>query len=100
IRDFHVTGVQTCALPISNVTLTLCAGLPYLLSGWNVGLRSAIYEPVGWVVLFTVLTALALSRAGRSLKAPDAPRSLAIPTLSLEIGRASCREGGQNSVGG
>lgn len=68
---------------IANVTLTLCAGLPYLLSGWNVGLRSAIYEPVGWVVLFAVLTTLAISKAGRSLRAPDAPPSLAIPTLSL-----------------
>src|SRR5690606_39643742 len=38
IRDFHVTGVQTCALPIypfSLVTLLIAVLLPLLLGTWQ-----------------------------------------------------------------
>src|SRR5690606_41155512 len=34
IRDFHVTGVQTCALPISQVSFQFKPGTPRPFSGW------------------------------------------------------------------
>src|SRR5690606_40850236 len=38
IRDFHVTGVQTCALPISRPSRSLCS----VLANW----RRTGYDPV------------------------------------------------------
>src|SRR5690606_40370970 len=36
IRDFHVTGVQTCALPIFNVQAVRCTRLFIVFLKWNV----------------------------------------------------------------
>lgn len=46
----------------ANVTLTLVAGLPYVVHGIDAGLRSAIFRPVGWLVLIAILCALLASR--------------------------------------
>lgn len=35
----------------ANTTLTLIAGLPYVMNGVDAGLRSAIFGPPGWIVL-------------------------------------------------
>lgn len=42
----------------ANLTLTVAAGLPYVMHGVDAGLRSAIYRPVGWLVLVAAIVAL------------------------------------------
>src|SRR5690606_41180928 len=77
IRDFHVTGVQTCALPISHLTERLNP-----------------FQSGGCQILFSFDKYLLLTY-----------RQLALPTVlliidhyrstcdtPLQIGRASCRE--------
>src|SRR5690606_39731651 len=89
IRDFHVTGVQTCALPI----------LVADRLGWAVLDSGALYR----------LTALSVLRSGVNANDVDAVAQLA-RTLNVtfdgerilldgkEIGRASCRERGRRTV--
>src|SRR5690606_39901957 len=79
IRDFHVTGVQTCALPIWNLRKSLAfhSGLLGLL---------AFFEHAAPLCL---PSAPALARLVAGLTLPG----LAI----VQIGRASCREGGESS---
>src|SRR5690606_40683775 len=85
IRDFHVTGVQTCALPIS---LQAAAGYvvgiyrgrhPY---GTFAEVRALAYA----VVLVGALTSVLVFALGTQW---NVPRSVA---LIAKIGRASCRE--------
>src|SRR5690606_40842251 len=91
IRDFHVTGVQTCALPIFGGFLTVHAmntiaadklpiPLPLLpLAGGAMGLLFGV-----------IFGAVSTRRAGTVF----AMISLGLGEL-IEIGRASCRERGQ-----
>src|SRR5690606_41025061 len=85
IRDFHVTGVQTCALPI------------YGPSG------RAAPALCSWYGTSPLLFGVARSRGGpapapptaRSAAAAGAPpccRPAGAPRPAPEIGRASCRE--------
>src|SRR5687767_15756448 len=78
IRDKLVTGVQTCALPIYSSTRLFGRGV---LSG--VGVRRALSVAIR---LF--------SKSTRSLRMTDfwPFSSMNWTTLSLKIGRASCRE--------
>src|SRR5690606_40774365 len=68
IRDFHVTGVQTCALPISISSL----------ARHRPGRTTA-----GWSRARSSLVVIATST---SLPCPSRP------SVRLKIGRASCRE--------
>src|SRR5690606_40144112 len=84
IRDFHVTGVQTCALPISD-DLALTVAL-------------AIFIIVVWAnLLGSVLPLLAI----RLRIDPTVVSGPVMSTLvdATEIGRASCRERVWISVG-
>src|SRR5690606_40700996 len=82
IRDFHVTGVQTCALPI-----------------WR---RRALAAGAG-----SRATHARAARTTRPAGLPEdqrwqgpAPRGARAPTARLgQIGRASCRERRENSAG-
>src|SRR5690606_39478378 len=75
IRDFHVTGVQTCALPILAVALLQ---------------RGAWRGP-------TLLLAPAVAALGL---APQLPEGVPVTIVhGVEIGRASCRERVERSVG-
>src|SRR5436309_4116582 len=65
IRDFHVTGVQTCALPIYASRVMVRVASDEMMGAW------------------------AVFRAGPS-STPRKPSPLAI--RSRKIGRASCRE--------
>src|SRR5690606_39945915 len=79
IRDFHVTGVQTCALPIS----TSCGILPVAASQ-VVNVRAAAAE-----------RARVLAPAPVSARAPSQERSAVTSSsagaIRSKIGRASCR---------
>src|SRR5690606_39658014 len=86
IRDFHVTGVQTCALPIFSRSRS---SLPLLKKGTALAGTSTVSPVRG----------LRPVRAGRlrTEKAPK-PRSSTRPpsdrvsVMQPKIGRASCRE--------
>src|SRR5207245_4323720 len=93
IRDATVTGVQTCALPISNVVVGD-------IEGWGYGVSVEAYE--SWMAAFESVTGspfpffhLDVDWVGR----PDWPQAaLQLEALAHdhgEIGRASCREGGE-----
>src|SRR5690606_39959893 len=56
IRDFHVTGVQTCALPIFTNNLLLKAG-EVVLAG--TGVKAAI--PEGYVGLVVIRSGISLT---------------------------------------
>src|SRR5690606_39938927 len=80
IRDFHVTGVQTCALPISRGA---ASG-----DGWGMTATGAEYDDQGGASRF-------FPTFRYEAKAPteERPRvnGVAHPTVK-QIGRASCRE--------
>src|SRR5207302_3218536 len=85
IRDFHVTGVQTCALPISSEV-----GL--LLEPLICGPSSSEGGPQ-----------MSGSRSYPTSDASEKPESgevvLSLKTVQKKIGRASCRERGCMSGG-
>src|SRR5690606_40835377 len=97
IRDFHVTGVQTCALPISLIQS----------SDFQV-------ERLGSTVSYAELHATLLERVQESgvtvLHGPPAQvagqdgQAVVVrqgdSDLRCEIGRASCRERGEETVAG
>src|SRR5437588_2758058 len=91
IRDHCVTGVQTCALPISPRKGGLVLGV-----GITLVVTLLLLATVRWwakwffaVCCLTTLRALVMGALGRTISVP----SIAAP----EIGRASCRERGSSS---
>src|SRR5262249_56843927 len=88
IRDWSVTGVQTCALPIYVAIAPLWKGQRFpmsaCISGWSMLNRCpAVISDI-----------YADSRIPH-----DAYRPTFVKSLVMEIGRASCREREQASVG-
>src|SRR5690625_7351243 len=84
IRDGHVTGVQTCALPISVIEVGVDvanATMVVLLDAERFGI-SQLHQLRG--------------RIGRG----GLPGLCLLVSGSEEIGRASCRERGEMEVGG
>lgn len=47
---------------VTNTTLTLATGLPYVIHGVDPGLRSAAFGASGWLVLVVTISGLALTR--------------------------------------
>src|SRR5690606_41192478 len=97
IRDFHVTGVQTCALPIweegtesPHGTLVLQAPRlgPYCYEGRGAGGRRRVGERVG-----PPPTGIGNGRTAEELVGDLFGRT------DLQIGRASCRERVEGTVG-
>src|SRR5690606_40906316 len=92
IRDFHVTGVQTCALPI------LVAG------AGSTAMRSVVV----WAAA-CARVALAGSHGGALVAGTSFVIGVGVGARSLahhsrvdtatKIGRASCREGGEDAAG-
>src|SRR3712207_8341992 len=77
IRDIGVTGVQTCALPISSVTLPT--------------VRTSIPAPPRWSIVLFAMTKL--SRPVSPSRYIPAALMFQIRLYRMcEIGRASCRE--------
>src|SRR5690606_39880633 len=88
IRDFHVTGVQTCALPISGKT----PGRRLLVSTCKLSPFHFQFTPtqaINWSRLST-------SRI-RGIRWKVTTCSLSKDAASKEIGRASCRERGSSA---
>src|SRR5690606_40771210 len=93
IRDFHVTGVQTCALPISrSMARTIIA------NGTVVTATDRV--PADVLVEDEKIVALAApgSHDWTADETIDAAGKYVIPGGIDEIGRASCRERVQLSV--
>src|SRR5690606_40656939 len=92
IRDFHVTGVQTCALPISRDARGASRGA-VVASGrrWRMG-RSAIAVGLGCGPLGFVAGWLAAGSLAASGSAPAAA-VIAERPASVENGRAAWRAG-------
>src|SRR5690606_39992873 len=96
IRDFHVTGVQTCALPISTHRMTF----PLSASDART-LRAGDQVIIDGEIIITA----GLPTHARFLDCLDGkeafPMDLQGASLfHLEIGRASCREGRRIAVCG
>src|SRR5690606_40442626 len=97
IRDFHVTGVQTCALPIFKVA-------PALAAGCSVILKVAPSTPLDALIFAECLDAAGLPEGVVSVlpagnEAADAlVRDPRVDKVTFTaIGRASCRETGRCS---
>src|SRR5690606_40871966 len=86
IRDFHVTGVQTCALPIWLLSSAVMTVVPAKVAGVAEVIVATPCRPDGTVDPY-VLVAAVEAGADRILKVGGAQAIAA-----LEIGRASCRE--------
>src|SRR5690606_39865720 len=92
-RGFHVTGVQTCALPISRTEET------DVVVGLAMGADDYVTKPFSMKVLLARVKAV-LRRQGRGPAEPDEEGILKAGPLTIdvnkheidEIGRASCRE--------
>src|SRR5205807_6313902 len=96
IRDYKVTGVQTCALPISQIDVTggVIAPAP---------VQQQIYQPDAtlnrWMgsIAADRLGNVALGYSTSNETAPNYP-SIAYSGRLAKIGRASCRERVEISV--
>src|SRR5690606_39505429 len=92
IRDFHVTGVQTCALPIL-AAAGIVVGWP-LASTLAMATVPAAHGAVFNGLLPLTTAAFAAWRTGERPSAAFWAWALAGAALVMEIGRASCRERG------
>src|SRR5207244_10309235 len=98
IRDDLVTGVQTCALPISSVSLFSPMPLPTWWTAMTVSTSAFFVSAlISWnaVLLLTTLSLLLLSRT--FVQCPVARPTFAIV---FQIGRASFRERVYSSYSG
>lgn len=55
---------------MANSTLTLAAGLPYVLEGVDTGLRSAAFGPAGWLVLMLAIACLLRTSLTSAIRTP------------------------------
>src|SRR5690606_40344209 len=98
-RDFHVTGVQTCALPIYdglNDGLSVAAKIGYSSETVHKTLVTAGLSKQPYVFVIPVNAELDLKMAAKAAKEKVVEM---IPSKDiLEIGRASCRERGWYTV--
>src|SRR5690606_39639018 len=87
IRYFHVTGVQTCALPICKISCVL-----FSISSYS-SLSDSFSKFMFSVLAFTLLVYLHTSIQPPASKHSAAKSATFLP---YEIGRASCRERGES----
>src|SRR5690606_39535813 len=87
IRDFHVTGVQTCALPIlvQHSTTAWWLGRVSGHAGSASGSKTTSVP-----IIVACLAAVAVKAGGITLPAPVLDAANLLGSLA-EIGRASCR---------
>src|SRR5690606_39426155 len=92
IRDFHVTGVQTCALPILALGQAFKAGA-FDLADVNEHVLTA------FIALDEAESLLGVEELDLALAGADNLRRHSAATCAAEIGRASCRGRGDNAWG-
>src|SRR5690606_40926133 len=92
IRDFHVTGVQTCALPISRGS---AAGAPECGLGTPRCRRSPRTRTRARAATRSHRPAAAVATAVAAVAAEAEAVVVAVAAEAEEIGRASCRERGE-----
>src|SRR5690606_40290001 len=95
IRDFHVTGVQTCALPILCRNILECFIMNFVIGRkieFNNVRRKFLEERVIQIAL-TEIERAKTRTVGREKRKDFAK-------CAWEIGRASCREREEMTVGG
>lgn len=56
---------------LANSTLTVTAGLPFLLHGEDPGIRSAAYGPAGWVPMSLAMLLIIATRYREAVKLPE-----------------------------
>src|SRR5690606_40474641 len=91
IRDFHVTGVQTCALPIY-------FSINFLNWALKIILFVMVITQLGFQTT-SLLAALGAAGLAIGLALQGSLSNLAGGVLIIQIGRASCREGGESGEG-
>src|SRR5262249_57251420 len=92
IRDWSVTGVQTCALPIS-LAGTYAGGTASVTVGVGVGANGLVGGS------FNTITLQPLSiETNQGLNVAAGVASLTLEPAPEEIGRASCRERVERAV--
>src|SRR5690606_39976241 len=92
IRDFHVTGVQTCALPISTLIALI---LGFYVINLRIQELAQIHQDKGEALTRQMIPVArnALVSGNRALLADQITVMLETPSVvDVEIGRASCRE--------
>src|SRR5690606_39544230 len=99
IRDFHVTGVQTCALPISNWATWIAAALmasPCIASHVPAREIRAATAAAEWATHLAIMTAVCATNTTAVLMAPSCIATHAT-TRSEErrLGREEKSEGGR-----
>jgi uncharacterized protein len=72
---------------LANGLLTLAAGLPLLLQGDELGVRAAVYGPVGWFPMGLALLLILLTKAKAYVRIPE-PESLRDRRLRALLGLA------------
>src|SRR5690606_40703126 len=100
IRDFHVTGVQTCALPISELTEQRLGAGRYACT-----VHVGPYERLGetWARFMGEWLPASGYRLGEGVSYEiyvGNPMTAPNEEPRTEIGRASCRERGASAGGG
>src|SRR5690606_40294513 len=98
IRDFHVTGVQTCALPISERQPILTYVGEYDERAVSEAIRRELLRD--GQVFFVHNRVKDIEAVAASLRdlVPEARVAVAHGQMD-EIGRASCRERGESAAG-
>src|SRR5205823_11653786 len=91
IRDKLVTGVQTCALPISACTPSVSI-IPGLIEFTRIfrGPSSLASTPV--IASTAALLAVYTEEFGGRIEVAPEPMLMMLPPSGRKIGRASCRE--------
>src|SRR5690606_41081643 len=96
IRDFHVTGVQTCALPIYEPT----GALDSKSSREVIRLLTELSDKGHTVILITHDQDVAdVARRQIHISDGEIVKDTGIDPVAIQIGRASCRERAEISAG-
>src|SRR5207302_4914781 len=99
IRDFHVTGVQTCALPIY-IAAAEAIGQPLVIEPQLVQDRGVDVVDGQGILDDGVAKLVGASKREASPEAAARQEQAVAVDVVVEIGRASCRERGEVGVGG
>src|SRR5690606_39714143 len=94
IRDFHVTGVQTCALPISPQQRR-----PASAVAPGKRLKRPPEQPATRATQASNAPSAGGTEASKPFLTAATPRPCLAPPATKKIGRASCRESVDNDAG-